>query len=546
MMEYVADFETTTDRNDCRVWAWSVCEVADENNIWFGNRIETFVDFMQENNGTYYFHNAVFDFEFLAAYLMGHLGFECAKKLNTKKFTLLMSEQRKFYNAKICFSRTKKGSNVCEIRDSYKKLPFSVDTIAKDFGLDYQKLDLNYQEYREPGHELTEHEIEYISNDVKIVACALRLQLAQSLNALTIGADALRHAKSTFNFKKYFPVLPLELDAEIRKSYRGGYTYVSDIAKGRVIGPGCCYDKNSMYPSMMVQRSMPVGYPTIYDGRYTGDKLHIQRMHVTARLRDGFLPTLQIKRNPHFMDNQYVEEIVEPTELCLTSVDFELFKEHYIVDVVEYHEAYVFKSANGIFDPYIEYWMHVKETSTGAIRMIAKLMLNSLYGKLATNPDVTGRTCMIDADGVVRYPVFAEPEYRDPVYTAAAAFITAYARQDIISHAQNEYNRFLYADTDSLHLEGLEIPSGLEIHKTKLGAWDHEYDFEKAKYPRQKTYIEVVNGKNLVKCAGLSADMRDQVRFEDFDIGLVVPGGKLVPKHVPGGIVLVESDFTIR
>ena len=30
---FTADFETTTDKNDCRVWAWAVCEIGVIDNI---------------------------------------------------------------------------------------------------------------------------------------------------------------------------------------------------------------------------------------------------------------------------------------------------------------------------------------------------------------------------------------------------------------------------------------------------------------------------------------------------------------------------------
>lgn len=30
MKRFTADFETTTDPKDCRVWAWGVCEVGNE------------------------------------------------------------------------------------------------------------------------------------------------------------------------------------------------------------------------------------------------------------------------------------------------------------------------------------------------------------------------------------------------------------------------------------------------------------------------------------------------------------------------------------
>jgi hypothetical protein len=64
----------------------------------------------------------------------------------------------------------------------------------------------------------------------------------------------------------------------------------------------------------------------------------------------------------------------------------DLFLEHYKVYNLEYICGYMFKKCTGIFNPYIDHWMEIKANSEGGTRQLAKLMLNSLYGKFATNP----------------------------------------------------------------------------------------------------------------------------------------------------------------
>ena len=44
METYVADFETTTNENNCHVWAWAVCEVGNTDNLWIGTDIYDFMD----------------------------------------------------------------------------------------------------------------------------------------------------------------------------------------------------------------------------------------------------------------------------------------------------------------------------------------------------------------------------------------------------------------------------------------------------------------------------------------------------------------------
>ena len=56
------------------------------------------------------------------------------------------------------------------------------------------------------------------------------------LSKMTIASDALTSFKSMCNnFKRLFPELPPEIDAEIRPSYKGGFTYVSDKYAGKEV-----------------------------------------------------------------------------------------------------------------------------------------------------------------------------------------------------------------------------------------------------------------------------------------------------------------------
>ena len=96
------------------------------------------------------------------------------------------------YNAEIYFdTHNKRHINKVTICDSLKVLNFSVEQIAKDFDLPIRKLELDYNEIREIGHELTPHEIDYIRNDVEIMARALEILFDNQLNKITIASNAL-------------------------------------------------------------------------------------------------------------------------------------------------------------------------------------------------------------------------------------------------------------------------------------------------------------------------------------------------------------------
>lgn len=551
MKRYVADFETTTQVEDCRVWAYATCEITDIENCTVGNSIDDFMTWCEQENKIVYFHNLKFDGEFIITWLFNH-GFTYDKEHRSKTFTCIVSQQGQFYAIEVIFKRMNKKLKKVTFYDSLKKLPFPVSKISNDFHLPINKLEIDYKPYREPGHILTQEETDYVLNDVKIVAMALKTQLDQNLIKMTNGSDALQHFKQTISdkyFKVNFPIIDLEVDADIRQAYRGGFTYVNPRYKNKELGKGMVFDVNSLYPSVMYEKPLPIGKPVFFEGEYQQDDLYplyVQSLSCEFKIKKDYIPTIQLKNNLSFMPNQYIEESGDEVELVLTSVDLELFFDHYDVWSIEYHNGWKFKQSTGLFKTYIDYWMTIKKENTGAKRALAKLMLNSLYGKFGTNPDVTGKIPYMSPDGIVKWKN-AEKELRDPIYIPIACFITSWARDKTIRTAQLCYDRFIYADTDSLHLVGTEIPKAIEhiIDDKELGYWAHESTFTRAKFLRQKTYIEDINGKIDIKCAGMPDFVKETVTWDEFNMSLE-KDGKLRPKRVKGGIVLEETTFKIR
>ena len=280
MRKFTADFETTTDPNDCRVWAYAICEIGNINNFYYGNSIDEFIEFCKNKRENYvlYFHNLKFDGEYIFNYLLNN-DYKCIKDKKDredKTFTTLISDTGQFYSIEIFFeTKNKKHINKVTIYDSLKILNFSVDKIAKDFNLPIRKLELDYHAKREIGHILTEEEIDYIKNDVEIMARALEFMFNENLKKMTIGSDALHNYKEmNTNFSKYFPLLPYQIDLDIRRSYKGGFTYLNEVYKEKETGSGIVLDVNSLYPSVMKYEKLPFGEPLYFEGEYTEDKLY--------------------------------------------------------------------------------------------------------------------------------------------------------------------------------------------------------------------------------------------------------------------------------
>jgi hypothetical protein len=560
MRKYVADFETTVPDMDSeidpetRVWVWGLCEIGNIENFEYGTTISSFVDWCKSENKEIYFHNLKFDASFLIFYLLSN-GYEYSDEKSDKTFNCIISGMGQFYQIEIIFKKMNKKYQKVTIYDSLKKLPFTVEKIAKDFGLPIQKGEIDYKKDRPEGYIPDVEEIDYLKRDVQIVAIALGIQMESGLTKMTIGSDALHTYKTIISkqqFKNQFPVLPLKIDADIREfGYKGGFTYVSPRYAEKDIGKGIVFDVNSLYPYCMHSSSgylLPFGYPLYFTGRYERDQdypLFFQTLVCTFKIKKNHIPTLQLKNNFRFVPTDYIENSgLEPVGLVLSKPDLELFFSHYDVDVYEWGGGWKFQAAVGMFDQYINEFMKLKETSGKgtANYFISKLLLNSLYGKFGKNPDVTGKYPVIE-DGRIKYKM-KEQEMSDPIYLPVAAYITSWARYTTITTAQKVYDRFIYADTDSIHLLGDEMPD-IEVHNTKLGAWKYEGTFDRARFLRPKTYVEEMEGKLHVTCAGMPDNVKKQVTWDNFKRGNKF-SGKLLPVQIAGGVVLKDTEFSLN
>lgn len=273
-------------------------------------------------------------------------------------------------------------------------------------------------------------------------------------------------------------------------------------------------------------------------------------------------------------------------EMVLTCTDYELIKEHYELVDFEILDGCWFFTEIGLFDEYINKYRQQKITSTGAKKEQAKLFLNNLYGKMASSTDSSFKLAFVKEDGSIGFkPVSAHNKKAG--YIPVGSAITSYARNFTIRVAQQNYygkdkRGFIYADTDSVHcdLTASEM-KGIKVDPNAFCCWKLESFWDKAIFVRQKTYIEHVTHEDEkpveqpyynIKCAGMPEKCKklfeaslldgrpidtekateEELAFisqprelTDFKVGLRVTG-KLRPKRIKGGILLVDTPYQMR
>lgn len=454
MKKFSCDFETVTWlEEETYVWAWAVNEIGTDN-VVYGTDIIDFIEFLKQNeNCKYYFHNLKFDGEFIIYYLLknGYEFVEDRKDRKDRSFTCLISNTGVFYNIEIYFEVKGKKVKKATIIDSLKIIPFSVEETAHTFNLPISKLEIDYNKPRVKGHKLTLEEKEYIKNDVLIIGKALNIIFNQGLTKNTRASNALEDYRKIIGdnkFNHYFPSIDEINDKEFRKAYKGGFTYLNPIYKEKDVENVEILDVNSLYPSCMKNCLLPYGNGVYFEGEYKEDKiypLYIQMITCRFEIKENKIPVIQLKKHIMHLDNEYVlssadeNGILQKETLVLTNIDLKLFKEHYNIYDEEYTAGWKFKGKYGLFDEYINKWIEIKNQATieknKGLRTLAKLMLNSLYGKFATTLTDISKECFL-IDDIVKYKNLPE-QSKKGLYIPIACFITAYARNKTITTAQS-------------------------------------------------------------------------------------------------------------
>lgn len=479
--------------------------------------------------------------------------------------------------------------------DSFAAVPQSLGSIKKD-EIEYWKLE------RENRTQYRGEIIDYLRGDCVYLH---ELMLAYRANAgtrKTIASNALAHAKR-LNINP--GATNYRFDANYRPFYYGGRTQC--FQRGTHHNITVC-DIKSSYPRAMMETHAS-GDEMKRLGSLDGlSRDEIQRSFIVLRcISHGAFPyrnnTSEGLAFPDRLDTYSVTgwEYIAAKELGLIEDDEILsvrmatktisFKE-YVTHWFEYKERHGAKDANGkVIDP-INY-------------TIGKIMMNSLYGKLAQNPEryhdykiepigsalpckkpVFGKSsgkpgksnvCLICGfeeydHGWLLYTTYEGKEFhhRPSLWkyqyrygiewegkrlfknVATGASITGYARASLLRaiHAIGSEN-VIYTDTDSLVLKSSADLSRLDIGK-ELGQWTIELkDCPTGHFAGKKLYAIDLGNNAPCTCSGMQGCKRHKVvtkggRLTYKEMGRVVAGESVVYEAQAPSFSLVRGNHFIR
>ena len=395
----------------------------------------------------------------------------------------------------------------------------------------------------------------------------------------------------------------------IKASYNGGWTQSNRKNTGLKIltNKALSIDINSSYPSVVAYKPLPYGDPKlykgepIYDSEYKNAILTICFDGFRNKQKDNELgefkclsintEIFKVSGNEYINTNIFknkctgygnnksnkylykisiwdfeLNNILENVDLFTANKEYDDILETYktiegITQGYTIESALVYKMETGFFKEAVDICMieknEGKATNNNCLELSGKLKANSFYGKMASSVERDIRDLKINDKGLSEFKS-DNRTYETPkkYYPSFASCVTAWARVNLRTTLYKcGYNHVLYFDTDSLyttlnHEELVKI--GVDLHPTRLGAWDIEKEYDWFKSIGAKKYM--VYGKSygkeqeikcICKCAGLPKEVRDTLEEEDFYLGKTFTGKK-AKKRVKGGYRIVEGDYTLN
>ncbi len=535
------DTETTSYKFNDEKLAWVyVWSLAIEDRVIIGRNLSEFSDWIEEMKEVYYLnenrriavyvHNLPFDFSFLSGY------FDI-----TEVFAIDRNKPIK------CLL-----NGVCELRCSYALTGKSLDTLAKELGMKKLIGDLDYTKTRTSETTLTEKEIGYVKEDVRILRAYIEKKIEEEKTITRIPLtktgyvrrEMRRKCNSKENYTNYRCLMNyLSLSSSeyllCKRAFMGGFTHANSKYVGEVIENVGANDFTSSYPYVMCSEMFPMS---------RGFKVEIESIDDFIKLRENYCLIMDIQMEGIMLKHNIPDcplsfskcrniklPIVnngriyqaEYLETSCTDIDLVLFLKTYDIDYIAVTTAYAYVK-NYLPKPIIETTLEFYEGKTklknveGSEDEYVRLKenVNSVYGMMVT--DIVRENNIYD-DSVDGKWKIEEPNLDEEIkkynksknrctFYPWGIFITAYARRNLWLMILEEGEDYIYSDTDSTKMKNKEkhINYFNQYNKeveVKLNKMCEYHGIDKSKYKPKD-----INGKE--HCLGVFDDEKPYKYFK--------------------------------
>lgn len=484
-----------------------------------------------------------------------------------------------------------------ELRDSMKIYNQSLAKLGANVGWPKKTEDATYRWIDlETEQDVVQHELYYFKHDIAVLAAIMRKHVEKFPGKLRLTAAGYAEAdlKATvkqddekFNTQHYRALFEAKYSDEqeryLRHAYYGGFVYANYKLVNQTVKRGLVGDVNSLYPSVMLNRNYP-NWDSLQKLTETGFKqldLHDYNTFAVVtikikklRLNADGVPCFPKKSAFGKSREIFSEQDIADDTVILTNFDMYWIMQNYKLEYEYVTGVIARKAINRPFTSFILKHKAEKERAVQAgnkvDKMIAKIHLNSTYGKFAQRKITTKTVLMRNSNGTIGFTEELDPNANPSDHNILiAVFITAFARDVLLSMIEilkhEDKATFYYCDTDSVHFgytgeldiikdderifQELHIP----FDPAEFGKWKPEQHMTKARYLGSKRYWEEdpMLGEAIIKGAGIQkagkaylANLGISAFAYREDKALIVPF--TVSKKVRNGVKIYNSTKLIE
>lgn len=480
---------------------------------------------------TFFAHNGgLFDFNFIIEMLKNwnydlHLIFQGSRCL-----------QLKIYLEKLGELQNRKSRNNIKFSDSYALLRYSLDKLTKDFNAKHQKLnfmpggkkDNDYDYLYEVLYKNREKIFfDYIQNDVIGLYEVLNkfnsmIQKHNGRLSYTIASTSLKTFQTGY-LKNKIIMSNRKTNDEMKNGYYGGRVEIFKMYVDK--DKYYCYDVNSLYPYVMFNNIFPVTKPRKIintDIDLIKNSLGITYCQVMAP-KDLYLPLLPY----HYNIGNYSKLVFPIGSFKGYWDNVLLVKALELGYKIKPIYTYIF-DGEYIFKDYVTRFYELKKKSKkeSINYIVAKLLLNSLYGKFAQNQDSESLKKITDPQDLQKYEITDVYDLDHNIFRVKteskgnffipqiSIHVTSLAQlhlYNIMEKIINKGYKIIYCDTDSVF-------TNAKLNKSdQLGELKEEYKFKKGYFILPKTYCIIdENDKTIIKAKGYMSMFKKMITEKDF------------------------------
>lgn len=344
---------------------------------------------------------------------------------------------------------------------------------------------LDYEQIRTPLTPLTEKELLYCENDIRVILCYIQEKIEQDGDITKIPLTNTGYVRNYCRkecysrwkpYRKVMESLTLEADeySQLKRAFQGGFTHANAHHVGKVLDKVGSHDFTSSYPAVMVLEKFPMAKAEYISNGINESEL-MELLITRCCLFDieiwGLMPKLfhehPISRYKcPVCENAIVDNgrivMAEHIITTITEQDFFVYTEFYTWNRIEiknlrtYQKNYLPKNfVQSVLNLY-EKKTVLKDVEGEEVNyMISKNMINAAYGMMVTDPirdeltysDNTFYTIPKNiAEGIDKY----NTNIRRFLFYPWGVWVTAYARANLFSGIIEMGDDYIYSDTDSI------------------------------------------------------------------------------------------------